>query len=90
MYYLYILKSTNHNYSYVGTTDNLQRRLNEHNSGRNRATKWRKPFVLAYQEEYQTLSEARKREWFLKCTPQGGKLKGKILAMAAVAAPKGA
>ncbi len=25
--------------------------------------------------EYSTLSEARKREWFLKCTPQGGKEK---------------
>ena len=86
MYYIYILKSRNRNYSYIGTTNNLERRLTEHNSGINKTTRAWKPFVLVYQKEYNILSDARKQEWFLKCTPQGGKLKRKILAMAAVAA----
>jgi hypothetical protein len=41
---------------------------------------------LIHNEKFQTLSEARKHEWFLKCVPQGGKLKIKILDMAGVAA----
>ena len=79
MFYLYIIKSTNKIYNYLGVTSDLERRLSEHNSGKNRSTKSYKPFILIYKEEYQTLAEARKREWFLKCTPQGGKLKRKIL-----------
>lgn len=90
MFCLYILKSKIRNYSYVGVTNNLERRLREHNTGINKTTKPYKPFLLIYGENYKTLSEARKREWFLKCTPQGGKIKRKILNMAGVAAPKGA
>lgn len=74
----------------MGVTNNLERRLEEHNSGESKATSPYKPFLLVYQESYETLSEARKREWFLKCTPQGGKLKRKILVIAGVAAPEGA
>jgi putative endonuclease len=90
MFYLYILKSKNKNYSYVGVTNNLERRTNEHSTGLNKTTKPYMPFIVVHKECYKTLSEARKREWFLKCTPQGGKVKRKILAAAAVAAPEGA
>ncbi len=86
MYFLYIIKSTHKNYNYVGTTNNLNRRIMEHNSGKNKSTRHFKPFILCYKEEYKSLSEARKKEWFLKCTPQGGKLKRKILIVAGVAA----
>jgi putative endonuclease len=88
MFYLYILKSKNRNYSYVGVTNNLERRFKEHSTGLNKTTKPYKPFLLVCREEYKTLSEARKREWFLKCTPQGGKLKKKILNTAGVAAQR--
>ena len=70
---------------YVGVTDNLKRRFIEHNSGKTKSTKYRTPFILVHTEGFQTSSEARKREWFLKCTPQGGKFKRKILDMAGVA-----
>ena len=86
MYHLYILKSTIKNYSYVGVTNDLKRRLIEHNNGKNKSTASYRPFLLKYSEKYEILSETRKREWFLKCTPQGGKFKKKILAMAGVAA----
>lgn len=85
MFYLYIIKSTSKNYNYLGVTNNLDRRFSEHNSGGSKSTKPYRPFVILHKEEYKTLSEARKREWFLKCTPEGGKLKRKILNMAGVA-----
>ena len=67
---------------YVGTAKNVKKRLGQHNSGRVKSTKHRRPFTIVHVEKFKTLSKARKREWFLKCTPQGGKLKRKILEMA--------
>ncbi len=90
MYYLYILKSKRRKYTYVGVTDDLKRRLFEHENGKEKATKPYLPFLLIHKEGFPTLSEARKKEWFYKCTPQGGKLKRKLLVMAGVAAPPGA
>jgi len=78
-YYVYILKSLKDRNLYIGITNNLQKRLEEHNSGVVKSTKNRKPLILVYQEIYSTLSEARKKEWFLKNTPQGGKLKKKLV-----------
>jgi putative endonuclease len=85
MYYLYILKSTKDNKGYIGTTNNLEKRLREHNSGKVKSTRYRVPLIVVYCEKFNTLSEARKREWFFKCTPQGGKLRRKILATAGMA-----
>jgi putative endonuclease len=78
-YFLYILKSLIDEKLYIGVTSNLEKRLEYHNTGRVKSTKSRKPFVLVYSENCKTLSEARKREWFLKNTPQGGKLKKKLV-----------
>lgn len=89
MYFVYILKSTTKAYSYVGVTRGIEKRLKEHNNGLNKSSAPWRPFVLIHNESYPTLAEARKRERFFKCTPQGGKLKRKILAMAGVAVPKG-
>jgi len=82
MYYLYILKSLKDNKSYIGVTKDIQKRLREHNSGRVKSTKYRRPLVITHTEKFETLSEARKKEWFYKYTPQGGKLKRKILESA--------
>ena len=43
-----------------------ERRLTEHNSGKNRSTKAYKPWKIVYTESFMTLTEARKREVFLK------------------------
>ncbi len=50
----------------MGSTDNLQRRLDEHFAGKVKATKNRRPLKLIYTEEYMLLGEARKREMYLK------------------------
>lgn len=66
MFYVYILKSISCEKSYVGTTNDIIRRLGEHNSGKMAYTKKYKPWKIINVEKYDTLSEARKRESFLK------------------------
>jgi putative endonuclease len=66
MFHVYAIKSLSRNYIYVGMTNNLERRLNEHDNGENRSTKAYRPFVLVCTEEFRSREEARKREKFLK------------------------
>lgn len=66
MHYLYVLKSINARKSYVGITDNIARRLNEHNSGLSFHTKKYCPWELIYKEEFNNRIEARKRELYFK------------------------
>lgn len=66
MWYLYILKSEKDNKRYVGSTNNLKRRLAEHNSGKVHSTKYRKPLILIYREEFMAEAEARNRELYFK------------------------
>ena len=63
---VYILKSKKDNKQYIGSTNNMIRRLKEHNSGKVRSTKSRKPLVLIYREEFVIEKEARSREKFFK------------------------
>lgn len=83
---LYVIKSVRYGTSYVGITTNLTKRLNDHNGSRVKSTKHGVPWKLIHSENFATLSEAKKREWFFKCTPQGGKLKRKILETAGIPA----
>ncbi|NQV13668.1 MAG: GIY-YIG nuclease family protein [Parcubacteria group bacterium] len=66
MYYVYVLKSEKDFCYYTGLTDNLYRRVKEHNSGRNFSTKHRKPFTLCHCEKFDSRKKAREREKFLK------------------------
>ena len=64
---VYALCSTKFDKIYIGQTDNLERRLFEHNNGLlSTYTKRYKPWQIIYTEEYQTRSEALKREKQLK------------------------
>jgi len=62
MYHVYVIKSDKANRYYIGSTGNLESRVRKHNSGSTRSTKPFRPWVLVYQEEFETSSEARKRE----------------------------
>ena len=66
MFYVYILVSKKDRKLYVGYTEDLQRRMKEHNKGRSFATKPRRPFILVYYESYLTRTDAMKRENMLK------------------------
>jgi predicted GIY-YIG superfamily endonuclease len=46
MWYVYILRSRIDNNLYIGSTNNIGRRLSEHNSGKVDSTKSRLPFSL--------------------------------------------
>jgi len=66
MTYLYVIKSEKINYRYVGITNNLARRLSQHNDGYNKNTRAYRPFKLVLSEKYKDYKDARKREIFLK------------------------
>ena len=65
-YFIYVLRSIVYKNRYVGVTENLEKRLKQHNVGKCRYTKGRRPWEIIYTEEYKDLSSARKREIFLK------------------------
>ncbi|MDP2683799.1 MAG: GIY-YIG nuclease family protein [bacterium] len=72
---VYLLLSLKDNRTYLGSTDNLTRRLKEHKDGKVFATKYRRPLKLFYKEEFKTTEEARKRERYYKTSAGRKKLK---------------
>jgi putative endonuclease len=65
-YHVYILYSQSIDKYYIGHTDNLDRRLNEHNTGQTRYSQTGKPWILKYSEEFPDRSTAMKREKEIK------------------------
>ncbi len=66
MFTLYILKGSN-DHLYVGVTSNLNKRIERHKTGEGAEfTKRNRVFEIVYQEKYQTLLEARRRETQIK------------------------
>lgn len=66
MNYTYILKCKDDTY-YTGWTNNLEKRLKDHNDGRGaKYTKPRLPVVLVYYETFETKEEAMRREYAIK------------------------
>ena len=65
-HYTYILKCADDTY-YPGWTLSLERRLQQHNSGKGaKYTRCRTPVSLVYYEEYSTKQEAMRREYAIK------------------------
>jgi len=67
IHFVYILKC-NDDTLYVGCTNNLEKRLREHNTSKNGAhyTKIRRPVKLVYSEKCADLAEGRRREAEIK------------------------
>ncbi len=66
MGFLYILLSESSGRFYVGSTDDLQRRLAEHIRGKNLATRGRGPWKLVHSEQLESLADARHRKYEIK------------------------
>ena len=66
MYYVYVLLSEKNGHFYTGSTSDLKRRFEEHNSGKVKSTSDRKPFKLVYYEGCLNEYDARRRERYLK------------------------
>lgn len=66
-YFVYILECADKSY-YVGCTNNLEKRLKQHNESKWGAhyTKIRRPVILTHSEQFKTLIEARRRESEIK------------------------
>lgn len=65
MFSVYILWSEKLRKFYIGHTDNLPRRMEEHNSGRSVYTKKGDPWILIYHEDCENRSSASKRELYI-------------------------
>ena len=66
MNYTYILKCAD-NTLYCGWTNNLEKRVKNHNDGKGaKYTRSRLPVELVYYEEFETPNEAQKREYQIK------------------------
>ena len=62
MHYVYILKSTKDESLYIGKTNDMQRRLAEHNSGQTPSIRSKRPFVLLESMACTSEKEARMLE----------------------------
>ncbi len=65
MYYAYVIQNLN-GVLYKGSTDNLERRIQQHNDGHRKWTKNKGPWKLVHKEGFNLKSDALKRERFFK------------------------
>jgi len=65
-HYVYVIQSAKDKNFYVGYTNNIKKRIEEHNSGHVKSTKSRVPFKLIYWEGCMSQKDALKREKYLK------------------------
>lgn len=73
MEYVYILQSKINGRYYIGSTNDLVRRLGEHNSGQTKSLKNLLPMKLVFSKVYEEIGAARKMELHLK------KLKSRVI-----------
>ncbi|MFC1592560.1 GIY-YIG nuclease family protein [Candidatus Omnitrophota bacterium] len=74
-YYVYILISSDRKRTYTGCTQNIEQRLNEHNTGKVKSSKPYLPYKVLYSEQFATLKEARSKERYFKSTSGRKKIK---------------
>ena len=77
MYFVYVLKDKNGKF-YKGQTNNLERRLKEHNTNHTRTTSRMSDSKLVYSETFSNREESLKREKYFK-SAAGRKFLKKIL-----------
>jgi predicted GIY-YIG superfamily endonuclease len=79
MWYVYFLKSLSHDFLYIGSTNYLRRRLEEHNNGLSVSTKHYVPFEIEAYIAIKTESKARELEKYFKTGSGKAILKKRIL-----------
>ena len=65
-YFVYVLRSRKDGKRYIGMTNDVARRLLQHNAGKVVSTKSRRPFVIEKIEEFLNIISARNRERYFK------------------------
>ncbi|HPG12199.1 MAG TPA: GIY-YIG nuclease family protein [Chitinophagaceae bacterium] len=66
MFFVYVIRSDADGRFYVGMTQSVNNRLNQHNKGRVFSTKGYLPWQLFFVESFTNRPDARKREKYLK------------------------
>lgn len=66
MYYVYVLKSLNKNFTYVGYSTDIKQRFIYHQNGYVKSTKSFRPFEIVFYEAYKDMADAKRREKYLK------------------------
>lgn len=66
MFYVYVVRSERLQRYYVGSTQDVENRLREHNAGKSKSTATGLPWELVHVEEFLTRSEAMLREKRIK------------------------
>ena len=64
-YRVYVIQNREGKF-YIGLSDDLGRRINQHNAGGSKWTRGKGPWTLIWQSEEMDLSDARRLELFLK------------------------
>ncbi len=65
-YHVYILQSKRNGRYYIGSTNNLERRMMEHGTGKTKSLRYLRPLICVLAQKYSTALEARKIEKKLK------------------------
>ena len=66
MGYLYILISEKTNRYYIGSSNNPEKRLGEHNSGKTKSLIRQRPLILVFKQKFASDIESRRMEFKLK------------------------
>ncbi|MDD5738309.1 MAG: GIY-YIG nuclease family protein [Candidatus Pacebacteria bacterium] len=77
-FYIYVLLSEKDKKLYIGYTENLKLRFEEHQKGRVSSTKNRRPFQLIYSEACLDRKDAMHREKYLKTSYGNRFLKSRL------------
>jgi len=64
--YIYIIQSEKNKRYYIGSTNDIDRRIREHNIGKSKYTSESLPWKLMFSQKYLNLTIARKAEYWLK------------------------
>lgn len=78
MFKVYILKNNLTRKHYIGSTNDLLRRIAEHNRGQTKSTKRKGTWKIIYTENYNSALEAKRREKLIK-SHKGGNAFKKLL-----------
>jgi putative endonuclease len=79
MWFVYVLKSISNEFIYIGSTNNLKRRLLEHNEGLVLSTKHYAPFEIEAYVALKTEKRARELEKYFKTGSGKAVLKKRII-----------
>jgi len=82
-YFVYVLQSSRDYNYYIGFTSDLERRLADHNAGKTRSLRARRPLRVILVEEFSRKSAAKKRERQIK-SYKGGKAFRRLLHLVSV------